>query len=62
MSTVHEAMQAKALGMEVAALSCLTNWGAGMPGATLDHEDVLAMGDKASSQLGEMVAAIAVGA
>ncbi|MDB4673473.1 purine-nucleoside phosphorylase [Verrucomicrobiales bacterium] len=62
MSTVHEAMQAKALGMEVAALSCLTNWGAGMPGATLDHEDVLAMGDKASAQLGEMVAAIAVDA
>ena len=29
MSTVLEAMKAHALGMEVAAFSCLTNWGAG---------------------------------
>ncbi len=58
MSTVHEAMQAKALGLEVAGLSCLTNWGAGMPGASLNHDDVLAAGEKASAELGEMLAAI----
>ncbi len=39
MSTVPEAIQARALGMQVAAFSCLTNWGAGLGTAELSHEE-----------------------
>jgi purine-nucleoside phosphorylase len=51
MSTVLEAIQARALGMEVAAFSCLTNWAAGMTGETLAHSDVLETGKRAASEL-----------
>ncbi len=48
MSTVLEAIQAKALGLRVAGFSCLTNWAAGMQ-ETLNHEEVLETGKKAGS-------------
>lgn len=51
MSTVLEAIQARALGLEVAGFSCLTNWGAGLGQATLDHHEVLATGKEAGGQL-----------
>ena len=41
MSTVPEIMKAEKLGMEVIAISCLTNYGSGMDGGILSHEDVL---------------------
>ena len=44
MSTVLEAIQARALGMEVVGLSSLTNWAAGMVEETISHEDVMARG------------------
>lgn len=44
MSTVLEAIQARALGMEVAGCSCLTNWAAGLGDAALHHAEVLATG------------------
>ncbi|MGI8891712.1 MAG: hypothetical protein ACR2G0_13135 [Chthoniobacterales bacterium] len=43
MSTVHEAIQARSLGLEVAAFSCLTNWAAALSSAKLVHEAVLAV-------------------
>ena len=46
MSTVLEAIQAKALGMRVAGFSCLTNWAAGMQ-ENLNHEEVLETGKAA---------------
>ncbi len=51
MSTVLEAIQAKALGMRVAGLSCLTNWAAGMEGATLDHDEVMERGRRAADEM-----------
>ncbi len=51
MSTVPEAIQARALGIEVAAFSCLTNWGAGLSGDLLNHEEVTAVGKSAASSL-----------
>ena len=54
MSTVLEAIQARALGMEVAAFSCLTNWAAGMQ-ATLDHGEVLAVGKQAGAVLARLL-------
>jgi len=57
MSTVLEAMQARALGMEVAAFSCLTNWGAGIGHSSLSHEEVLETGASAAGELAELLAA-----
>lgn len=48
MSTVLEAIQARALGMRVAGFSCLTNWAAGMQ-ESLNHEEVLETGKAAGS-------------
>jgi purine-nucleoside phosphorylase len=51
MSTVLEAIQARALGLEVAGFSCLTNWAAGLSGEPLGHEEVLVMGQRAASDM-----------
>ena len=43
MSTVCETIQARALGLEVAGFSCLTNWAAGLNRSPLSHHgEVLA--------------------
>ena len=57
MSTVLEAMQAKALGMEVLGFSCLTNWAAGISSDGLDHADVLATGKIAASAMVSLLTA-----
>lgn len=44
MSTVLETIQARSLGLPVAAFSCLTNWAAGITAAPLDHDEVLETG------------------
>ncbi|MBA2435289.1 MAG: purine-nucleoside phosphorylase [Chthoniobacterales bacterium] len=49
MSTVCETIQARALGLEVAGFSCLTNWAAGLNPQPLSHAEVLSAG-KASSE------------
>lgn len=51
MSTVPEAIQARALGLEVAALSCLTNYGAGISGEPLSHEEVIEVGHRTAGEL-----------
>lgn len=58
MSTVMEAMKAHSLGMEVAAFSCLTNWGAGMAEEELNHEEVLEAGKEAAGELVELLAEV----
>ncbi|MBK1827549.1 purine-nucleoside phosphorylase [Haloferula rosea] len=55
MSTVLEAMQAKALGMKVLGLSCLTNFAAGLPGALLDHSDVMKTGKGAAQAMIDVI-------
>ncbi|NNE93625.1 MAG: purine-nucleoside phosphorylase, partial [Verrucomicrobiales bacterium] len=57
MSTVPEAIQARALGMEVAGFSCLTNFGAGMTDDLLDHSEVMEMGAIAAGKLVELLEA-----
>lgn len=56
MSTALEAIQARALGLEIAAFSCLTNWAAGLSPQPLSHEEVLATGRNAASQLVRVLA------
>ena len=51
MSTVLEAIQARALGMKVAGFSCLTNWAAGMHPGELNHSEVLETGKNAAETL-----------
>jgi purine-nucleoside phosphorylase len=57
MSTVLEAIQARALGMEVVGFSCLTNWAAGISGAPLSHEEVLETGKKAAAEFVRLLSA-----
>ncbi len=55
MSTVLEAIQARALGLEVAGFSCLTNWAAGIGSAPLAHQEVLATGAQAAGDLARLL-------
>jgi purine-nucleoside phosphorylase len=50
MSTVLEVIQARALGLEVAGFSCLTNLAAGLSQEKLSHEEVLEVGKKAATK------------
>ena len=56
MSTVPEAVLAKACGMRVAALSCITNPAAGLGAAPLHHEEVLAESAQAKPRMAKLVA------
>lgn len=55
MSTVLEAIHAHALGIEVVAFSCLTNWGAGLGDSPLTHAEVLAVGARAADDLARLL-------
>ena len=57
MSTVLEAIQARALGLEVAGFSCLTNWAAGIGKEPLNHEEVLETGKAAADVFARLLAA-----
>ncbi len=56
MSTVCETIQARALGLEVAGFSCLTNWAAGLHPAPLSHDEVLATGAAGSKAFAALLA------
>jgi purine-nucleoside phosphorylase len=58
MSTVIEAEEAARRGMEVAALSLVTNLGTGLSARALDHEEVVAKAREVGPQLARAVAAL----
>jgi len=58
MSTVCETIQARALGLEVAGFSCLTNWAAGLNPGPLSHREVLATGEAASQDLASLLSTV----
>ncbi len=56
MSTVLEAIAAREAGLDVLALSLVTNMAAGLSSAPLDHADVLAAGQAAAARIGALLA------
>ncbi|MGL4550056.1 MAG: purine-nucleoside phosphorylase, partial [Gemmataceae bacterium] len=57
MSTVPEALEAAGLGMEVGAVSLITNKAAGLGGA-VDHADVLAVARASGERLADRLEAV----
>jgi purine-nucleoside phosphorylase len=55
MSTAREAEAAVSLGLEVAAISCITNRAAGLGDGALDHAEVLINAKRAADRLGELI-------
>ena len=55
MSTVPEVITARAMGMRVAGVSCVTNLACGMTNAPLDHEEVLAVSKEAAGRFESLV-------
>ncbi len=58
MSTVPEAIQAAALGMKVLGISTITNLAAGLQGKSLNHEEVLEVGNEVREHLGDWIRAL----
>lgn len=58
MSTVHETIAARAEGAQVLAVSLVTNLAAGMTGAPVDHDEVLAAGRRSAAAMGALLAAV----
>jgi purine-nucleoside phosphorylase len=55
MSTVHEVIVARAIGMRVAGMSCITNLAAGLSESTVTHNEVLEV-TKVASEKFEQIA------
>jgi purine-nucleoside phosphorylase len=56
MSTVHEAIAARAAGAEVLGVSLVTNMAAGITGEPLSHLEVLAAGTASAARMGALLA------
>jgi purine-nucleoside phosphorylase len=55
MSTVPEAIVARHCGMNILAISCITNIGAGLTGRPLNHDDVVRIGENAGQKLASLI-------
>jgi purine-nucleoside phosphorylase len=58
MSTVPEAIVARALGLRVLGISVITNLAAGISPTPLDHEEVLQAGARVGPRLGGLIRAV----
>jgi len=58
MSTVHEAVAASHMGMEVCGFSVVTNMAAGMTGEKLSDEEVVINGQKAQQRMEKLLSAM----
>jgi purine-nucleoside phosphorylase len=55
MSTIPEVLMARYFGMEVAAISCITNAAAGIGNRKLSHREVLQTGEKSAEKAGRLL-------
>jgi purine-nucleoside phosphorylase len=55
MSTVPEALVARHMGLEVLGISCITNMAAGISDAPINHEEVMATGDRVRETFAELL-------
>lgn len=55
MSTVHEAVFSSYLGMETSAISCITNYGAGISKSRLSHKDVTETAERVKEKFERLV-------
>lgn len=55
MSTVPEAITARHQGMKVLGVSCITNFGAGMTGESINHEEVMETGARVAEVFKELL-------
>jgi purine-nucleoside phosphorylase len=60
MSTVLEVIQARALGLEMAGFSCLTNFAAGLSPGKLSYDEVLETGRNAATDFARLLKAFFV--
>lgn len=58
MSTVNETAFAKALGMKVAGISCITNYATGVTHAKLHHSEVTAVANMVKQRFSDLITAI----
>ena len=55
MSTVPEAIVARHMGLEVLGISCITNMAAGISDQPINHEEVMATGDRVRATFTELL-------
>jgi purine-nucleoside phosphorylase len=55
MSTVPEAIVARHMGIEVLGISCITNMAAGIGDEPINHEEVMATGDRVRATFTELL-------
>ncbi len=58
MSTVHEVIVARHMGIEVLGLSLVTNMAAGLLNQAIDHEEVMEVGQRVEQQLTRLLNAL----
>ena len=58
MSTVHEVLIARHMGLEVLGLSLVTNMAAGVVDRVIHHEEVMEMGTRVEAQFTALVKAL----